>query len=85
MGATATAVAPRAAELDADGRAALAQRVHTRIKWSEVLAHGIGAIDLFALLFFVLPAPHGADPADHVWPNLVGLLVYLPITMVIGS
>ena len=85
MGATATALAPRAADLDADGRAALAQRVHTRIKWAEVLAHGLGAIDLFALLFFVLPAPHGADPSDHVWPNLVGLVVYLPLTMVIGE
>jgi adenylate cyclase len=84
---TATAIAGRmgADDLDADGRVALAKRVHQQIKWSEVLAHGIGAIDLFALLFFVLPAPHGVDPSDHVWPNLVGMVVYLPLTMVIGE
>jgi adenylate cyclase len=71
--------------MDADGRGALARRVHKQIKWAMVLAHGLGAVDLFALMFFVLPAPHGADPADHVVPNLVGMLVYLPLTLVIGE
>jgi adenylate cyclase len=85
MGATATALAPRAAELDAGGRAALAKRVHTRIKWAEVLAHGLGGLDLFLLLFLVLPAPHGVDPGDHLWPNLVAFVVYLPLTMVTGE
>src|SRR3712207_4276065 len=85
MGATATAVAPRAETLDADARVALAKRVHTRIKWAEVLAHGLGGLDLFLLLFLVLPAPHGVEPGEHVWPNLVGLVVYMPLTMVIGE
>ena len=86
MGATATAVAPRVGtEDDAGARAVLARRVHRRIKWAMVLAHGLGAIDLFALLFWVLPAPHGVDPAEHVVPNLVGLVVYLPLTLVLGE
>src|SRR5688572_18027553 len=87
MGATATAVVPRggAEVLDADARAALARRVHHRIKWAEVLAHGLGGLDLFLLLFLVLPAPHGVDPGDHVWPNVVGLVVYMPLTMIMGE
>lgn len=84
---TATAVAGRvsADHIDADERVALARRVHRRIKIAMVLAHGLGAVDLFALLFFVLPAPHGADPADHLVPNLVGFAVYMPLTLVLGS
>jgi adenylate cyclase len=86
MGASVSAVQPRYADGDdVTGRAALAKRVHVRIKVSMVLAHGLGAIDLFALLFFVLPAPHGADPGDHLIPNLVGLAVYMPTTLVLGS
>ena len=87
MGASATAVAGRSSadELDVDGRVALAKHVHHRIKVAMVLAHGLGAADLFALLFFVLPAPHGADPADHIVPNLVGFVVYTPLTLVLGT
>ena len=86
MGATATAVAPRAVDAaDASERQALAKRVHRRIKWAMVLAHGLGAIDLFALLFWVLPAPHGVEPGEHLWPNLVGMVVYLPLTLVLGE
>ena len=86
MGLPATAVARGVtAEEDPTGREALARRVHVRVKVTMVLAHGLGALALFALLFFVLPAPHGVDPYDHVVPNLVGLVVYLPITLVMGT
>ena len=73
---------------DASGspeRRRLACRVEKRITYAMWMAHGLGALDLFALLFWVLPSPDGVKPADHLVPNLVGLAFYFPLATAIGT
>ena len=63
---------------------ALARRVETRICIAMLLAHGLGAFHLFALMFFVLPGPEGVALPAVVWPNVAALAAYGPLAFLLG-
>jgi adenylate cyclase len=66
-------------------RLELARRVDRRVKVAMYLSHGLGAIDLFLLMFFVLPLPEGVEASENVWQNVVGFAVYLPLSLIAGN
>ena len=87
MGLPATArVGPlalrRGARVDADR---LLLRVTRRIHIAGMAAQISGAIDVFVLLFWVLPVPDEAVFDELLVANLVALAVYLPLTVLIGT
>lgn len=63
----------------------VARRVKRRIDIGMTLATLIGALDLFILLFWVLPTPQNLEPTDHLGPNLIALAIYLPLAIVVGK
>ena len=82
--ATAGRVGPLAAGeavRDPEG-AALADRTMRRTTLAAVIANTTGAIDVFLLLFFVLPSPPG-EP--DVWRNVAALAVFCPLSFVVGT
>ena len=86
MGLPATArVGPlalrRGARVDADR---LLLRVTRRIHIASMLAQLCGAIDVFVLLFWVLPVPDEAVLDELLVANLVALVVYLTLTSIVG-
>ena len=86
MGLPATArVGPlalrRGARVDADR---LLARVTRRIAIAAMTAQICGAIDVFALLFWVLPMPDQGRFDDILVPNLIAFAVYLPLSAVAG-
>jgi adenylate cyclase len=83
MGATATSIGSLRAGERATPLQTLAERVRRRVAASMVLAHGLGALDVFLLLFFVLPQPRGADDAD-ITMNLIAAAICLPLTLWLG-
>jgi len=83
MGATATAAATRFPS-ETTPSLEIAERVSRRIAIAMIVAHTVGAFDVFGLLFFVLPTPEGVAPADHLTANAIALGVYLPLAMAIG-
>jgi adenylate cyclase len=74
-------LAERQAALDAEG-AALAERTMRRTSLAAIAANSLGALDVFLLLFFVLPSPPGE--MDTV-KNLVTAAVYVPVSFLIGA
>ena len=87
MGLPATArVGPlalrRGARVDADR---LLLRVTRRIHIASMAAQISGAIDVFVLLFWVLPVPDEAVLDQMLVANLVALGVYLPLSSLAGS
>src|SRR5687768_5069369 len=70
---------------DETQNAVLARRVSRRVSIAMTLAHTMGAFDLFALMFWVLPTPQNIDPAAHLGPNLIAMGIYLPLAIVIGK
>src|SRR3954447_12833076 len=83
MGVTATVGARvrQAPERDAQATAAHVERSVSR---AMAIAHVVGAFDVFALLFFVLPMPAGVDQRDNLGANLVGFAIYLPVALWLG-
>jgi adenylate cyclase len=71
----------RAPERDAR---AVAAHVERRVSRSMLIAHVVGAFDMFALLFFVLPMPAGVEPRDNLAANLIGFAIYLPVALLVG-
>jgi adenylate cyclase len=71
----------RAPALEADG-VRLADRTTRRMTLSALLANTVGAIDVFLLLFFVLPSPPGEVDMAR---NLVVAAVFVPLTFVVGT
>ena len=65
-------------------RTQLAEHVERCIGGAMITAHLLGALDVFALLFFVLPMPNGVDPADNLTANLFGIAIYLPLGLWVG-
>jgi adenylate cyclase len=85
MGATATTAGRVRKATPDDLRLKTASEVERRISTAMWMAHTLGALDLFALLFFVLPLPdHASDPRTHLIPNLVGFVIYLPVASAVG-
>ena len=87
MGLPATArVGPlalrRGERVDADR---LLLRVTRRIHVASMAAQICGAIDVFLLLFWVLPVPDEAALDQMLLANLVALGVYLPLSSMVGS
>jgi adenylate cyclase len=85
MGVTATAPARLRVADSHRQRAQLAGRVQHRVSAALIAAHGLGALDLFALLFFVLPMPGGVEPKDNLTANLIGFAIYLPLACWLGN
>ena len=74
------------AELDRAG-VKLCNRVSRRILIAEGIAGTLGALDVFVLLWFVLPAPDptGVSETTVFVANVIALAVYMPVGFVIGS
>ncbi len=82
MGATAL---PRLATRTLTDRQQLLRRVERRALVSQFLAHSIGALDVFVLLFFVLPPPECCQDLSESWlRNVVGGIVSLIVGAAIG-
>jgi adenylate cyclase len=67
--------------LDAPARAALADKTLRRAAIAAMVANLIGAIDVFVLLWFVLPNPAGEVELTR---NLVAAAVFVPVSFVLG-
>jgi adenylate cyclase len=81
---TAGRVAPlveRAPALDAEG-AALARATARRTSTAAMVANACGVVDVFLLLFFVLPSPPGEPDTLR---NLVAALVFVTLAFVVGT
>ena len=63
----------------------VAERVKWRISLGMTVAHTIGALDLFVLMFWVLPTPRGIDSATFLEANLIALAIYLPLAVIVGK
>ena len=86
MGATATTAGRVGSASAGTDRRALLRAVDRRVTRSQWTAHLFGIFDVIALLFFVLPGPiEDARFHSHMTPNLVGIAVYLPLSMLIGT
>src|SRR5688500_19984520 len=70
------ALRERRTVLDAEG-AALAERTMRRASISAMVANAIGVIDVFLLLWFILPSPPGE--IDHA-ANIIAAAVYVPLS-----
>ena len=62
-------------------------RVLRRVAFAHVVAGALGAIDIFLLLWLVLPAPDfgGASPSTVVSLNALALALLLPVELVLGT
>ena len=67
--------------LDRAGRIALADRTLRRSAIAAMIANAIGALDVFLLLFLVLPEPAGNIDALS---NIVAGAVFIPVSFVVG-
>ncbi|HEV3002410.1 MAG TPA: adenylate/guanylate cyclase domain-containing protein [Solirubrobacteraceae bacterium] len=68
--------------LDGAARAALADRTLRRAGGVAMLANLMGAIDVFVLLWFVIPMP--PHPEVEMAKNLVAAAVYIPVSFAVG-
>jgi adenylate cyclase len=71
----------RSPALDAEG-AALARRTARRTQFAAMVANACGVVDVFLLLFFVLPSPPG-DP--DLLRNGVAAVVFVALSFIVGS
>ncbi len=86
MGATATNAGRLHGGDAITARRALLRSVERRLTLSEWTAHAFGIFDVVALLFYVLPGPvDRAAFTDHLHANAVGLAIYVPLAMTIGT
>jgi adenylate cyclase len=85
MGASATTAGVLGRAAAEPDRRALLRRIDKHTTLSQSLAHALGALDVFLLLFFVLPAPECCqDIGDHATRNLIAGAIFLPLSMIIG-
>src|SRR5215210_4443172 len=65
----------------------VARGVLKRLAVAHLVAHTLGAIDVFLLLWLVLPSPRGVNFQEPtiVVANVVAFAVFLPLTLVIGT
>ena len=83
MGAVSTAV-PLAAGAPSRGER-LARRTSVRVALAEMLASGLGAVDVFLLLWLVLPKPpHDADQQTLLAVNAAACVVYILLAGIAG-
>src|SRR5688500_8122752 len=71
----------RAPALDAEG-AALARRTARRTSIAAMVANACGVVDVFLLLFFVLPSPPGEPDTVR---NLVAASVFVVFSFIVGK
>ena len=84
-GATAGRIAGTRSEAARDSD--LARAVWRRVGIAHVIAHTLGAIDVFLLLWLVLPPPSGVSlyaPTVEL-ANGIAFAVFLPLTLLIGT
>ncbi|HEX8084158.1 MAG TPA: adenylate/guanylate cyclase domain-containing protein [Solirubrobacteraceae bacterium] len=74
----------RAPALDAEG-AALARRTSRRTTTAAMIANGIGVIDVFLLLFLVLPSPPAPPGEPELARNLVAGVAFVVLSFVVGK
>jgi adenylate cyclase len=80
----ATTTAPLAADAARDGER-LARRANLRIGLAEMLAGGLGAVDVFLLLWLVLPKPsYDADEGTLLAVNAAAFVIYLALAGIAG-
>ncbi len=65
-------------------RVALARRVNRRLMLAHTAAHGMGALDVAALLVFVLPLPLEHPPTTLLWAVGIAAAVYLPVSFLVA-
>jgi adenylate cyclase len=65
----------------------LARRALRRVATAHLVANTLGAIDVFLLLWLVLPPPRviGGSLSEVFTVNAVAFAVYLPLTLVLGT
>jgi adenylate cyclase len=86
MGVSATTVGRLGRVGTVDDRRALLRTVDRRTTVSQWIAHLVGCFDVVVLLFFILPEPPCCPSFDdHLGRNLIGMAVYLPLSMVMGT
>ncbi len=86
MGAGATTLRGVGRPAETTDRRALLHAIDKRSAISQNLAHLAGALDVFVLLFFVLPPPGCCQQiGDHLPRNLIAAAIFLPLTMVVGT
>src|SRR5829696_3356086 len=67
-------------------RERLARRTGLRVALAEMLANGLGAVDVFLLLWLVLPLPDaGVDESRLIAVNAVACAAYLLVSGVVGN
>ena len=84
MGALASARAARLPASTTSNWDSCACGVKAKIALVMTLAHGLGALDVFVLLFWVLPSPEGTEATDYLAPNLITIAIYFPLAMATG-
>src|SRR5215218_3754775 len=84
MGVSATAPARLRISASPQERTQLVERARKRVSRAMIVANVVGAFDVFALLFFVLPGPDGVEPQDNLTANLAGFAIYLPLGLWLG-
>jgi adenylate cyclase len=81
----ATTTAPATAGATGEGER-LARRTNLRVGLAEMLAGGLGAVDVFLLLWLVLPKPHhDADQDTLLAVNAAAFVVFLVIAGIVGT
>src|SRR4029453_19285576 len=83
MSATSAVAPPRTGPRAGGER--LAQRTGLRVAAAEMLANGLGAIDVFLLLWLVLPAPPYDDRSTVFAVNAAVCAGYLLVSGVVGN
>ena len=84
MSAASGTVAPRVGPRAGGER--LAGRTGLRVASAEMLANGLGAIDVFLLLWLVLPLPaHGGDDSKLLVVNAAACGAYMLLSGVVGN
>jgi adenylate cyclase len=67
-------------------RERLARRTGLRVALAEMLANGLGAVDVFLLLWLVLPMPDpGVDESRLIVVNAIACAAYLLVSGVVGN
>ena len=67
-----------------DALIAVSRRVQRRLTIALLLAHGLGALDVFLLLWWVLPFPEGAPVGEVLTANVVAFALYTPLGAFVG-
>ncbi|GAC1315690.1 MAG: adenylate/guanylate cyclase domain-containing protein [Thermoleophilaceae bacterium] len=72
------------APASATGGGQLAEAVARRVTVALIVAHGLGALDVFALLWWILPQPLHHDWHGAAVANIAAFVLLLPMALVLG-